>query len=197
MYSLVQENKITESMKISGMSTAAMWISWLISYGSFNTVIVLLIVLVTWVGDLLASSNSFLVFLFYFAFMWSCMLFSFLLSSFFSKSRTGGAVGMLGYLILSTPSYAFTGGAGSSGSMGLACLLPPTAFSLGNAILTEAERVEQVGQAASGIQFSNFFDSKVTSINISFGAVFLILILDLFILGVLAWYCDKVVPTGM
>eukprot|EP01138_Halocafeteria_seosinensis_P011791 gb/GECG01012049.1/.p1 GENE.gb/GECG01012049.1/~~gb/GECG01012049.1/.p1 ORF type:complete len:1787 (+),score=203.96 gb/GECG01012049.1/:1-5361(+) len=190
-----KENKITESMKISGMSTAAMWLSWMISYGTFNTIIVLLIVLVTWVGDLLASSNSFLVFLFYFIFMWSCMLFSILVSSFFSKSKTGGAVGMLGFLVLSTPSYAFTGGAGNPALLGVSCLLPPTAFSLGNAILTEAEKVQRSGEHASGIQFSNFFDRDITNIDISFGVVFLILILDLFILGALAWYCDKVIPT--
>lgn len=193
---LLQETKITESMKISGMSTTAMWLSWLLSYGVFNTFVVILIVIVSWAGKLIEHSNMFLIFLFYFAFMCSCILFSILLSTFFSKSKTGGAVGMLGYLILSTPSYAFSGGSGHSSLALFSCVLPPTAFSIGNDILMEAEKVRGVANGATGIHFSNFFDAQATSISVSFGSVFLMLLLDLVLLSILAWYCDKVVPTG-
>lgn len=112
--------------------------------------------------------------------------------------RTGGALGMMIYIILSTPVYALNGSTNVSPAVRvIVSLLPPTAFSLGNSILTQAE-----GPRSNGVHWNTLFDAEVSDatardngtqpLGVSLGALGGMLLLDTIVMITLAWWLDKV-----
>lgn len=58
-------------------------------------------------GKLFEHSDFFIVFIFFALFGITCLGYTFIMSTFFSKARTGGAVGMMLFFVLSLPTLAF------------------------------------------------------------------------------------------
>jgi ABC-type multidrug transport system ATPase subunit len=184
-----KERKIKITLKMMGLSDEAFWVSWAITALLKNTLLVAAVVAIACVGRIFPRSNFFAVFLFFFSFELTCITFCFAVTSLFSKSKTGGAVGMLIYLALAGPSYALTSPmVPSSVKIGLS-IFAPMGFTLGVSTITAAELNRQ------GLNFSNFSNPNLTSIGVSVGSLTGMMFLDAFLYLVLAWYLDKVVPS--
>lgn len=184
-----KERKIKITLKMMGLGDEAFWVSWAITALLKNTLLVMGVVFIACVGRIFPRSNFFAVFLFFFAFELTCIAFCFAVTSLFSKSKTGGAVGMLIYLALAGPSYALISPViPASVKIGLA-IFAPCGFNLGAAVITASELNRQ------GLNFSNFSDPNLTPIGVSVGSLTGMLFLDAFLYLCLAWYLDKVVPS--
>ena len=123
-----KESKMREGMMMMALTGEALWISWILH---FFMLLLSLSILLTLASSILFSySTSNYIFLYYFFFLMSSMSFCILVSTFFSKSRTGSIVTNLlflcGYFIYigMTSSSSST----SRSSVMLACLHPATAF---------------------------------------------------------------------
>jgi ATP-binding cassette subfamily A (ABC1) protein 3 len=103
-------------MKMSGLSDNVLWLSWFATSVIKNGVVCVALVVVVKVGRLFQHSDVLVLLLFFLLFLANSIAFSFLASTFFSKARTGGVVGMIAWIALSTPSY----GLGNSNVSGTA-----------------------------------------------------------------------------
>jgi hypothetical protein len=112
------------------LSDETFWLAWLITALVKNTAVVTVVVLIACYGGIFLTSTVSVVWVFFFLFELTCIGFCFALTSLFSKSRTGGAVGMLIYLGLSLPSYALTSEAVPRTLKIVLSLLAPCAFNL-------------------------------------------------------------------
>lgn len=89
------ELKIREGMRMMAMSDSAHFLSWAFHSGTTFTIIAVLIVLVA--GPLFTYSSRGLIFIYYLLFFYSTNLFSFWMSTFFSRSKTAAILGVLPY----------------------------------------------------------------------------------------------------
>lgn len=188
-----KEKKLKEGMRMMGLADEVFWLSWFLLAMAKGTFFCVAIVCVGKFGGLFTYSDPILMFLFFFLFNCVCVAFVFLISTFFSKSKTGGAVGMLLWLALYLPMLAI-GGASTSGptKLGLS-FVAPLGFSLGTVILNE------VNGNNMGVHWGNMFETSPTlsgqTQGASFGSVLLMLLFDFVVYSFLAWYLDKVMPT--
>jgi ATP-binding cassette subfamily A (ABC1) protein 3 len=186
---LEKERRIREGLLIMGMrgwTNLAAW--WITAAGTMGTTM-LVVCIIFKVGKLFERADFSLLLIFYLLFMTATVSFAFCIAAFFSKARTAGIVSMLFFLMCNIPANFFSKGSpldsssGSAFAKTAACLLAPTAFSLGNGIIAQRE-VE-----GSGVTWSNLHKGDFT-----FATVLVMLCLDTAINIVLAWYLDKVVP---
>lgn len=184
-----KERKIKMTLKMMGLSDSVFWLSWLITALIKQTALNTIIVAVAIIGKIFPYSSFGPVWVFFFAFQCTAIAFVFAVTSLFSKSRTGGAVGMLIYLALAGPSYALTSPAVPRAVKLVISLLAPAGFNLGVSVIMSAET------AKIGLTWSNFGDDALSPAGVSLGALTGMLLLDAVIYGALAWYLDKVVPT--
>lgn len=184
-----KERKIKMTLKMMGLTDSVFWLSWLITALIKQTALNTIIVAVAIVGKIFPYSSFGPVWVFFFAFQLTAIGFVFAVTSLFSKSRTGGAVGMLIYLALAGPSYALTSPAVPRAIKLLISLLAPAGFNLGVSVIMSAET------AKIGLTWSDFGDDNVSPAGVSLAALTGMLLLDAVLYGFLAWYLDKVVPT--
>ena len=183
-----KENKVKEGMKMMGLTDTVYWLSWIVTSLIKTGFVTLCIVVVAKVGKLFASSDFLILLIFFILFTLIIIVFSILISTLFSKSRTGGAVGMLFFIILSTPSYGLYNAGVSKGLQLLSCLLAPIAFDFGALILNDAE------SGSVGVHWSNINDPLAApKVKLGLGAVMAMLVLDIFLYSLLAWYLNNVV----
>jgi ABC-type transport system involved in multi-copper enzyme maturation permease subunit len=87
-----------ESMSMMGLTDTGFWMSWYITYLIVYLIITILAVLITsW--SLFPYSNTFIVFIMFLFYGTSCIGFSMLISSFFSKSKTAILIGVLVFFV--------------------------------------------------------------------------------------------------
>ncbi|TYZ67494.1 hypothetical protein PybrP1_003922, partial [[Pythium] brassicae (nom. inval.)] len=142
-----KESRMREFMKILGVKEKAILISWYITYTGILLVGTVLQALAGQAG-LFEKSSVVLIFIFFFLFGMSVLAYGFLVSTVFSKSRTGAFVGMVVFFLMYFISSAFsTETAENAKNMG--CILSPVALTLGVRVLAN---LESTGQ---GIAFSN------------------------------------------
>ena len=184
-----KEKKIKEGMKMSGLSDSELWLSWFITSLLKMGVVCVAIVVVVKVGKLFQHSDGVLLFVFFFLFTLVSITFSFMVSTVFSKARTGGVVGMLLWIALSTPAYGLASSSVSAAAQTFGCLLAPLAFNFGASILNSAEN------GAVGVTWDNV-GSVVTAsgINVPLSTVLGMLVLDLALYAVITWYLSHVAP---
>lgn len=97
-------------------------------------------------------SNFVLVFLTFFMFGLSSICFSFMLSAFFSRSRTAAILGTVLFVVAFFPYFAVTGVTTSTSRKLAACLCAPTAFGL------SIEGISAYEASGVGLMFGNWFD---------------------------------------
>jgi ABC-type transport system involved in multi-copper enzyme maturation permease subunit len=83
-----------ESMSMMGLTDTGFWMSWYITYFIVYLLIAILAVAIT-AWSLFPYSNTLLVFLMFLLYGTSCIGFSMLISSFFSRSKTAILIGVL------------------------------------------------------------------------------------------------------
>ncbi|KAF1325903.1 Abc transporter a family member 1, partial [Globisporangium splendens] len=178
-----RETRSRELMKILGVKEASIVTSWYITY---TVVIVLASVCEMAVAKagLFEASDPLLLFLFFFLFSMSALAFAFLVSSIFSKSRTGAYVGFIGFFAMYAVSNAFTDSSSES-SKNIACLLTPVALVFGVNSLATVE-TSHIGM--------NFGNASLRVNNFRFSTSLWFFALNTIWYTLMGLYLEKVVP---
>lgn len=188
---LEKERKIKEGMKMMGLTNSAFYLSW---FATTFVQFLLIAVLVTAVArngtnnSVFIYSEGIMVFIFFLVFNLSVITLCWLISVFFSKSKTAATVGVLLFFATYFPSVAVENPDIGYGAKIMASLLSPTAFTLGMGVFADQEG----GQV--GVKLENI--NTVTASNFSVGAAITMMLVDFFLYAFLGWYLDKVLPSG-
>ncbi|XP_068599288.1 phospholipid-transporting ATPase ABCA1 [Brachionichthys hirsutus] len=185
-----KEARLKETMRIMGLGTGTLWLSWFISsVVPFLISAGLLIALLKW-GDILPYSSPSVVFFFLTAFATATITQCFLISTFFSKANLAAACGGLIYFGLYLPyvlCVAWRDRLNTKHRV-LASFLSPVAFGFG------CEYFSQYEEQGVGIQWHNLHSSAVEGDSYSFTIAIVMLYVDAFIYAIAAWYIEAVFP---
>ncbi|XP_074524779.1 phospholipid-transporting ATPase ABCA1 isoform X2 [Halichoeres trimaculatus] len=185
-----KEARLKETMRIMGLGTGTLWLSWFISsIVPFLFSAGLLIALLKW-GDILPYSDITVVFFFLTAYATATIMQCFLISTFFSKANLASACGGLIYFGLYLPytlCVAWRDHLNTTHRV-LASFLSPVAFGFG------CEYFSQYEEQGVGIQWHNVHSSPVEGDSYSFTVSICMLYVDAFIYAVAAWYIEAVFP---
>uniref|UniRef100_H2YP06 ABC transporter domain-containing protein n=1 Tax=Ciona savignyi TaxID=51511 RepID=H2YP06_CIOSA len=179
-----KEKKIKEGMKMMGLNNLALWLGWSL-YTILVLVMTLIMAILAVLGRLFPKSNFFLIFLIFFLYGISLQMMSFMLTPFFSKAKTAGAVGSLLSLILSLfflivfflPNM-------STAVVCLLHLISPAGFAIG---LNQIAVLELTSDGAN-------FDS-ITTGQIPLYLTYVFLAVDIVVYFLLTLYFDSVIPS--
>uniref|UniRef100_A0A3B4YY19 P-type phospholipid transporter n=1 Tax=Seriola lalandi dorsalis TaxID=1841481 RepID=A0A3B4YY19_SERLL len=185
-----KEARLKETMRIMGLGTGTLWLSWFISsVVPFLVSAALLIALLKW-GDILPYSDPGVVFFFLMAFATATIMQCFLISTFFSKANLAAACGGLIYFSLYLPyvlCVAWRDHLNTTHRV-FASFLSPVAFGFG------CEYFSQYEEQGVGIQWYNLRSSPVEGDSYSFTISIIMLYVDAFIYATAAWYIEAVFP---
>jgi len=181
-----KEMRINEVMKMMGLPAEAISVGWYITYGIL-WLLPSIIIPAMCSTTVFEHSDKFIVFLFFWLFGVCVITFCSLLSVFFERARTASVVGALCFFLLYFPYVFVTGPEKSMNAKTLASLCPPVALSFGASLIVQLE------SAGDGVQWGNLGEEIN---NFTMGRVFLMLVLDICLFAVLAWYLDKILVVG-
>ncbi|CAN9500931.1 unnamed protein product [Ophioblennius macclurei] len=185
-----KEARLKETMRIMGLGTGTLWLSWFISsIVPFLISAALLIALLKW-GDILPYSDPAVVFFFLTAFATATIMQCFLISTFFSKANLAAACGGLIYFSLYLPYVLCVAWRDhlTSRHRVLASFLSPVAFGFG------CEYFSQYEEQGVGIQWYNLRSSPMEGDTYNFTTSIIMLYTDAFIYALAAWYIEAVFP---
>jgi len=181
---LEKEMKMREGMKMMGLSDAALFGSWLVTYAIFWAVLSGLITAVSG-KTIFKGSDKGNVWALFFLFGLSSTTFSYLISVFFSRAKTASSLGIVIFIAAYFPTFAVSDGSIATSTKMAASLLCPTAFGLS---VNALGNLENNGAGAT----SETVSAVINNFSVSNG--FGMMILDTILYGVLAWYIDNVLP---
>ncbi|XP_066291529.1 cholesterol transporter ABCA5-like [Branchiostoma lanceolatum] len=181
-----KEKKIKESMKMMGLNSMAFWTSWLVVYMTIIILESLVCIGISYAAGLFSKSNFFFYFITFLLYGLSLVNIAFIMTTFFDKARTAGAVAALATLCISAlvlPISLLPADFPQAAQWAL-CLLSPVAFATS---INQAAVLER----SIGAQFSN-----VASEPANFPLLYpiIMLIIDDVLYLLLALYLDKVIP---
>ncbi|XP_033936450.1 phospholipid-transporting ATPase ABCA1 isoform X1 [Pseudochaenichthys georgianus] len=185
-----KEARLKETMRIMGLGTGTLWLSWFISSIVPFLVSAGLLIAMLKVGDILPYSNPLVVFFFLTAFATATIMQCFLISTFFSKANLAAACGGLIYFGLYLPyvlCVAWRDRLTTTYKV-IASFLSPVAFGFG------CEYLSQYEEQGVGIQWYNLYSSPVQGDSYSFTTSIVMLYADAFIYATAAWYIEAVFP---
>ncbi|XP_039512135.1 phospholipid-transporting ATPase ABCA1 isoform X2 [Pimephales promelas] len=185
-----KEARLKETMRIMGLSSGMLWLSWFISsFLPFLFSAGLLIAALKW-GDILPYSDPAVVFFFLTAFATATIMLCFLISTFFSRANLAAACGGLVYFTLYLPYVLCVAWREylSSTHRILASFLSPVAFGFG------CEYFSQYEEQGVGIQWFNLRSSPVEGDSYSFTTAIVMLYVDAAIYALATWYIEAVFP---
>ncbi|KAI5101655.1 ATP-binding cassette sub-family A member 1 isoform X2 [Silurus meridionalis] len=185
-----KEARLKETMKIMGLGSGRLWLSWFISsYLPFLFSAGLLIIALK-LGDILPYSDPAVIFLFLAAFATATIMLCFLISTFFSRANLAAACGGLIYFSLYLPYVLCVAWREylTSTHRILASFLSPVAFGFG------CEYFSQYEEQGVGIQWFNLLSSPTEGDTYNFNTSIIMLYVDAFIYGVATWYIEAVFP---
>lgn len=178
-----KESRSKEYMKILGVNEPAIFASWYLTYIIIYFIASVLQSIGGKIG-IFANSDIVLLFFFFFFFSLSVLAFGYLISSLFSRARTGSFTGIVLFFLMYFISSALTPST-NLGSKSAACLLSPVALALG---------VDQLAKAESTGIGINFGNANELVDNFTFNTCIGFLILDLLLYTILGLYFDRVLP---
>ncbi|XP_055628188.1 phospholipid-transporting ATPase ABCA1-like [Toxorhynchites rutilus septentrionalis] len=191
-----KEKQIKEAMKIMGLKNWILWISWFVKCLFFMTLSVSLVVLflkVQWYDasqvSVLTFSHWTVIWLFFFVYGIAIITFSFMLSAFFTKANSGGAVAAVIWFLAFAP-YTIMDQDYSKyePSEKLAASL-----SFNSGIGFGLRLVALYERTSEGMQWSSLFHkSEVDDINL--GSIMLVLLADAVLYMLIALYVEQVFP---
>ena len=177
-----KEKRLREGMLIMGLSRPAMYASWFCTYAllMFPPCVLMTLVACT---TYFKNTSAALVLLFLVTYTLSLTALGLLLTVFFSKARLAALVSPFVVLASTSPGFIFHGNT-AAGAKQTASLSSTSCFGFAIELMVQYE------VAGTGSGFSEF--NKDTY---SYGAMLGMLILDLFVYLLLAWYLDHVLPS--
>uniref|UniRef100_A0A672M4G2 P-type phospholipid transporter n=1 Tax=Sinocyclocheilus grahami TaxID=75366 RepID=A0A672M4G2_SINGR len=185
-----KEARLKETMRIMGLSSGMLWLSWFISsYLPFLFSAGLLIAALKW-GDILPYSDPTVVFFFLAAFATATIMLCFLISTFFSRANLAAACGGLIYFTLYLPYVLCVAWREylTSTHRILASFLSPVAFGFG------CEYFSQYEEQGVGIQWFNLRSSPMEGDSYNFTISIVMLYADAVIYALATWYIEAVFP---
>nr|CCA22574.1 PREDICTED: similar to Stromal antigen 1 putative [Albugo laibachii Nc14] len=178
-----KESRSKEYMKILGVKEPAIFASWYLTYFMIYFTASILQAIGGKIG-IFANSDIVLLFFFFFFFSLSVLAFGYLISSLFSRARTGSFTGIVVFFLMYFLSSALTPSSDLS-SKSAACLLSPVALALG---------VDQLAKAESTGVGINFGNANELVDNFTFNTSIGFLILDMLLYTIMGIYFDRVIP---
>lgn len=188
---LEKEMKLREGMKMMGLGDAALFGSWFAFYGIFWAVLSIIITLIssrTLFKFSFQNGGGGTIWFIFFIFGLSCTTFSYLISVFFTQSKTASSIGIVVFIASFFPVFSVSDGSIDTGVKLASSLLCPTAFGLS---LNAAGLLEQNGAGVTRDTSTAILNNF--SVNNGIG----MMILDTFLYAILAWYADAVLPVSM
>ncbi|XP_024942835.1 ATP-binding cassette sub-family A member 5 [Cephus cinctus] len=181
-----KENKIKEGMKIMGLKDSVFWLSWFIIYGIFVLLLSAVAVILLFTLQMFQHTHFLPIFLLVVLYSFSVIMFAFMITPFFDKSRTAGVLGNFAVTILSLMYFIQVFVADSSSiSFWVVSLLSPTGVALA---MDKALVLDLQGE---GVNFDNLWSGG----GIPFGGSLIMMTLDIFLYACIAYYLDSVVPS--
>uniref|UniRef100_A0A4W5PLG4 P-type phospholipid transporter n=1 Tax=Hucho hucho TaxID=62062 RepID=A0A4W5PLG4_9TELE len=181
-----KEARLKETMRIMGLGTGQLWVSWFIS-----SLVPFLVSagLLIW-GDILPYSNPAVVFFFLTAFATATIMQCFLISTFFSRANLAAACGGLIYFALYLPYVLCVAWRDhlTTTHRVLASLFSPVAFGFG------CEYFSQYEEQGVGIQWFNLHSSPMEGDTYNFTTSIIMLHIDACIYALATWYIEAVFP---
>ncbi|CAG9810454.1 unnamed protein product [Chironomus riparius] len=187
-----RESRLTESMKIMGLSSALYWSSWfmrsfIILIISFTINLILTVTSIISDIPMFANSNPLIIWFFFISYITSMITFCFLVSVIFKKSSRAGIVGsiifiatVLPYMMYHDSFYRF-----GYGLKVLFCMLTNTNMGQGIKMILMTEINDD------GVGFANLFKRSV-DLKFSFGELLVWMNVGSAILMLLTIYIEKV-----
>ncbi|GLD95408.1 hypothetical protein PINS_up004052 [Pythium insidiosum] len=178
-----KETRAREYMKILGVREHEILLAWYVTYIAIFVVAALLQTIAASFA-LFRYSDSGLLFAFFFLFSLSVLSFGFLVSTLFSRSRTGAFAGIVLFFLM----YFLSSGLSAAAPLQRklrASVFAPVALAFAVQILATAE------STGVGLQRSNV---HVVSDNYRFDAALAMLLFDSLLYSLLGAYLEKVVP---
>ncbi|CAG5125756.1 unnamed protein product [Candidula unifasciata] len=190
-----KERKLKESMKLMGLTSAAHWISWLLTLGVYLVpamaiYAILFGVKIVSAGAVLNHTDPSLFFVFLLCYSLSIITFCFMISSFVQKANVGAIVGGIVFFAFYFPYYFITNnydGMSKNSKLG-ASLLFNCAMSLG------ANCIGLYEGTGAGARWNNFDKPATPDDNISMLDCMIMLLVDSAIHFLIAWYVDNISP---
>ncbi|XP_077388934.1 phospholipid-transporting ATPase ABCA1b isoform X2 [Festucalex cinctus] len=185
-----KEARLKETMRIMGLDSAILWLSWFISSLIPLLISAGLLVLMLKKGNLLPYSDTGVVFLFLASFAVVTITQCFLISTAFARANLAAACGGIIYFTLYLPyvlCVAWQDHIGF-GAKVFASLLSPVAFGFG------CEYFALFEEQGVGIQWKNLLASPLEEDDFSLRTAILIMYFDAFLYGLLTWYIEAVFP---
>ncbi|XP_015178211.1 PREDICTED: ABC transporter A family member 1-like isoform X2 [Polistes dominula] len=181
-----KENKIKEGMKIMGLKDSVFWISWFIIYSIFVLLLSAVAVILLFTLQMFQHTHFLPIFLLVVLYSFSVIMFAFMITPFFDKSRTAGVLGNFAVTILSLMYFiqVFVDDS-SSISFWLVSLISPTGVALA---MDKALVLDLLGE---GVNFDNLWSGP----GMPFGGSLIMMTLDIFLYASLAYYLDSVIPS--
>ncbi|XP_036138839.1 ABC transporter A family member 1 [Monomorium pharaonis] len=180
-----KENKIKEGMKMMGLIDSVFWLSWFIIYSIFVFLLSAVGVMLLFTLQMFQHTHFLPIFLLVVLYSFSVIMFGFMITPFFDKSRTAGVLGNFAITLLSLMYFIQVFVSDSSSVMyWLVSLISPAAVALA---MDKALVLDLQGE---GVNFDNLWSGP----GIPFGGSLIMMTLDIFLYGSLAYYLDSVIP---
>lgn len=182
-----KELRLREGMQMMGMSSNMYWLSWFFTHWVTGMcTVVLLVVIGIYPFE---YTNPIMQLIFYTAWITSCILWNYMLSTCFSRSITASVIGCFVYVMSIAPAIAVRITTPSGGSGWLAvCLLPGSSINQWGDILARLEL------AKKGVTFESAGENLNRDGTFTAWSVIGMTVLDCVLFGFLTWYLDKVWP---
>eukprot|EP00917_Polyrhabdina_sp_WS-2016_P008109 GHVP01018113.1.p1 GENE.GHVP01018113.1~~GHVP01018113.1.p1 ORF type:complete len:1786 (-),score=325.54 GHVP01018113.1:757-5880(-) len=181
-----KESKMKEVMKTFGVSTSVFWLSWLLTYATFNVLLVVIATAITFLCNVFGPiTNIFIVAYIYYAYLLSLMTFGFFLSVFFQTTRSASTAGLLFNITLYGVAWLVYNL--KRGPIWIKYLV--STFS--TAVFSMSIHEMMVLLPDKGVTWENLFNSEDHDV----GFCVIMLTVDCIVYYLLAWYLDQVLQS--
>ncbi|XP_059176011.1 phospholipid-transporting ATPase ABCA3-like [Physella acuta] len=193
---LEKERKLKESMKMMGINNWLHWVAWFTKHILFLLISISIMTLFYCIeldhekGAVIAETNPFIIFIYFFCYAIATITYCFAISVFFAKANTGAAIAGIMYFCMYIP-YFFLQQRYTTLSFVaklVSCLDFQVAMAYGGTLLGMFEGV------GSGIQLSTLNSGVSVDDDFSMMFVLIMLIVDSVIHCLIAWYIEAVFP---
>ncbi|KAM3607617.1 uncharacterized protein V6R79_010758 [Siganus canaliculatus] len=185
-----KELRLHEYMKMMGVNPLSHFFAWFVECATYLVLTIFILTLVLKYGNILPSSDGFLLFLYFCDYGLSVLAFSFLISSFFDKTYIAGLSGSLIYILCFFPFIVVMSGETklNFSQKSALSLFSPTCFSYASQYIS---RYEAQGE---GIHWSNSYTSPIAEDTASFGWLCWLMLIDSFLYFIVGAYIRMVFP---
>ncbi|XP_061418243.1 phospholipid-transporting ATPase ABCA1-like isoform X5 [Lethenteron reissneri] len=185
-----KEARLKETMRIMGLSTSMLWLSWFISILIPLLISAVLLTVLLKMGNILYYSDPTIVYLYLCVFAIATVMQCFLISTLFSRANLAAATGGIVYFSFYLPYVLCVAWQNQiSYSVKISTSIFSTvAFSFGSEFFSLYE------EQGVGMQWENVFSSPVEGEDYTFISSIFMMLFDAFIYGLLTVYIENVFP---